>query len=92
MATTNLKEFCDVFRNKICITHPEIAEKYGIVMFLEKVDIVASQTGLLGEKFIDLDKHIVELHNEASRILQALVDNNEQEVMSVLRQYFSQHQ
>jgi len=84
----NLREISDLFSNKICPKYPQVAEKYGIFRFLEKVDQAAAETGRLGDQMPNLEARIAELHSEASQILQALADNNETEVITIVREYF----
>jgi len=75
----------DIFRQGIDNKYPDISQEYGIPEFLNKVDQIASETGLQGEKFTGLESILFEVHAEASKILQNLVDG---ETIDFVRQFY----
>jgi hypothetical protein len=64
----------DIFKG-VQEKYPDVAKEVGIPAFRQKVDLASAQAGKLGDQFADLPRALKELHEEAGRILQRLMDN-----------------
>lgn len=79
-----LQEIDHTFRDILMVEEPQISKRYGIPGFLARLDRLAAKTAQVGELTSEMQQKMLALQQEATSILQAMVDNDEEDALALL--------